>query len=59
MAFLLPRNIPSRNDIPGRLNLLGRSLRELPDEIIVWLEHDDDGEAYLLVLDPTLSLIHI
>ncbi len=58
MAFLLPENIPSRNDVPNRLNLVGRVLRDaLPDEVIVWLERDSTDDPYLLVLDPSCGVL--
>lgn len=59
MAFLLPQNIPTRNDIPDRLNLLGRVLRDAldgADEVIVWLEGRSGG-AHLLVLDPSCGIL--
>ena len=82
MAFLQPENIPSRNDVPARLQTVAKCLREfLPDEVTVWLEwtgdgerralrkefdqrqlegfadSDDDGEAYLVVLDPAAGIL--
>lgn len=59
MAFLLPQNIPSRNDISDRMNLLGRSLRDAlddADDVIVWLE-GRGAEAHLLVLDPACGIL--
>ena len=45
MAFLQPANIPSRNDVPARLQTVAKCLREfLPDEVTVWLERTVDGE---------------
>ena len=45
MAFLQPANIPSRNDVPARLQAVARCLREfLPDEVTVWLERTADGD---------------
>ncbi len=49
MAFLQPENIPSRNDLPQRLQLVARSLRDfLPEEVTVWLERTGDGDAAAL-----------
>ncbi len=49
MAFLQPANIPSRNDVPARLQAVARCLREfLPDEVTVWLERTGDGEGRAL-----------
>ena len=59
MAFLLPQNIPTRNDISARLNLAGRVLRDAlgdADEVIIWLEQRN-GEAHLLVLDPSCGIL--
>lgn len=59
MAFLLPQNIPSRNDISDRMNLLGRSLRDAladADDVTVWLE-GRGAEAHLLVLDPACGIL--
>ncbi len=61
MAYLLPENIPTRNDIPNPLNLLGGQLRDLlPDEVTVWLknaEGDSREDRYLLVLDPACGIL--
>lgn len=51
MAFLIPENIPSRNDIPRRLQSVARALREMPDEITVWMERPEGGERKALALD--------
>ena len=49
MAFLQPENIPSRNDVPARLQTVAKCLREfLPDEVTVWLEWTRDGERKAL-----------
>ena len=49
MAFLQPANIPSRNDVPARLQTVAKCLREfLPDEVTVWLERTGDGERRTL-----------
>lgn len=56
MAFLQPANIPSRNDLPQRLQQVAGALRDqLPDEVTVWLERTGDGESAALrrELDPT------
>lgn len=58
MAFLLPENIPTLNDISTRLNMVGKLMRDIaPDEVTVWLERDDREEAYLLVLDPSSGIL--
>ena len=49
MAFLQPANIPSRNDVPARLQTVAKCLREfLPDEVTVWLERTEHGERRAL-----------
>ena len=49
MAFLQPANIPSRNDVPARLQTVAKCLREfLPDEVTVWLERTGEGERRAL-----------
>ena len=49
VAFLQPANIPSRNDVPTRLQNVAKCLREfLPDEVTVWLERTGDGERRAL-----------
>lgn len=49
MAFLQPANIPSRNDVPARLQTVAKCLREfLPDDVTVWLERTGDGERLAL-----------
>ena len=49
VAFLQPANIPSRNDVPARLQTVAKCLREfLPDEVTVWLERTGDGERRAL-----------
>ena len=49
MAFLQPANLPSRNDVPARLQAVAKCLREfLPDEVTVWLEWTGDGEGRAL-----------
>ena len=79
MAFLQPRNLRSRNDIPARLQTVAKCLGDfLPDEVTVWLERtsegvrralrqefeqqqieglDDDGQSYLVVLDPAAGIV--
>lgn len=64
MAFLLPENIPSRNDISRRLQNVARAVRDhLPEEVTVWLreEKDEKGEAYrfLVLLDPAAGILVI
>lgn len=51
MAFLIPQNIPSRNDIPRRLQTVARAMRKLPEEITVWLERPTGGERRALALE--------
>ena len=49
MAFLQPENIPSRNDLPTRLQAVARALRDLlPDQVTVWLERTGDGDTVAL-----------
>ncbi len=49
MAFLQPKNIPSRNDLPARLQSVAKALREfLPDEVTVWLERTGQGDTAAL-----------
>ncbi len=49
MAFLQPENLASRSDVPDRLHVVVRHLRDhLPDEVTVWLERTGDGEAAAL-----------
>ena len=49
MAFLQPQNIPSRNDLPDRLQVVAKFLRDLlPDDVTVWLERTGDGDAAAL-----------
>lgn len=62
MAFLLPENIPSRNDISRRLQSVARAARDhLPEEATVWLreEKDEKGEGYrfLVLLDPAAGIL--
>ena len=46
MAYLQPENIPSRNDLPDRLQQVARAFRDLvADEVTVWLERTGDGEV--------------
>lgn len=52
MAFLIPQNIPSRNDLPARLQAVARALRDsLPHEAIVWLERSGTGDRAALALE--------
>ena len=49
MAFLQPQNIPSRNDLPDRVQVVAKLLRDLlPDDVTVWLERTGDGDAAAL-----------
>lgn len=49
MAFLQPRNLRSRNDIPARLQTVAKCLGEfLPDEVTVWLERTSESERRAL-----------
>ncbi|MDE0269006.1 MAG: HRDC domain-containing protein [Acidimicrobiaceae bacterium] len=46
MAFLHPKNLASRSDVPQRLQVVARALRDfLPDGVTVWLERTGDGDA--------------
>lgn len=57
MGFLIPKNIPSRNDVPELLQEIARCLRDMVDDsVTVWL-HETDGVAALLVLDPSAGLV--
>ena len=52
MAFLIPQNIPSRNDLPARLQTVARALRDfLPREVTVWLERTGTGDRATLALE--------
>lgn len=52
MAFLIPQNIPSRNDLPARLQTVARALRDcLPEEVTVWLERSGTGVRDTLALE--------
>lgn len=45
MAFLIPQNIPSRNDVPERLQTVARCLRDLlPEEVTVWLARTGESD---------------
>ena len=64
MAFLLPENIPSRNDISRRLQSVARAVRDhLPEEVTIWLreEKDEKGQAsrFLVLLDPAAGILVI
>lgn len=57
MAFLIPENLASRSDVPERLQMVARAFRDLLDEsVTAWLE-GDDGDPYLLVLDPARGIL--
>ena len=59
MAFLIPENIPSRSDLPDRLQEVARAFRDhAGDEVTVWLE-TVEGQAHLLVLDPMIGVFLI
>lgn len=51
MAFLIPQNIPSRNDLPASLQTVARALRDLPDEVTVWLERSGSGDRATLAAE--------
>lgn len=51
MAFLIPQNIPSRNDLPARLQTVARALRDLPEEVTVWLERSGTGDRATLAVE--------
>lgn len=52
MAFLHPKNIPSRPDVPDRLRKVARAFRDLlGDEVTVWLERTGHGETAALRRD--------
>lgn len=58
MAFLIPENIPSRSDLPERLQVAARALRDAADEdVTVWLEGESPDDKYLLVLDPRTGVL--
>lgn len=60
MAYLIPENIPSRNDVPESVQTVAGSFRDLvDDEVTVWLESDGAGDPTLLVLDPEAGLLSI
>ena len=57
MAFLIPENIASRSDIPATLQSVARAMRDdLPEDVTVWLDHEDEDEPYLTVLDPSIGI---
>jgi len=59
MAFLIPENLASRNDVPSGLQSVAKAMRDLlPDEVTVWLESDDAG-PYLVLLDPAAGVLVI
>ena len=60
MAFLLPRDIPSRSQLPARLRQVAAALRDFtPDEVTVWLRETENSAPYLVVLDPTAGIMVI
>lgn len=59
MGYLIPENIPSRNDIPSSVSEVAALLRDLmPDDVTIWLEGLGD-DAVLLLLDPAVGLLLI
>ena len=58
MGFLIPENIPSRNDVPELLQDVARCLRDMVDDsVTVWLHETDGAPQALLVLDPSAGLV--
>lgn len=58
MGFLIPENIPSRNDVPAPLQEVARYLRDMVDDsVTVWLHPTDHEADALLVLDPSAGLV--
>ncbi len=58
MGFLIPENIPSRNDVPKLLPEVARCLRDMVDDsVTVWLHPTDHEAVALLVLDPSAGLV--
>lgn len=59
MAFLLPENLPSRNNVSRRLQSVARAARDyLPEEVTVWLKEGEDHK-FLVLLDPTAGILVI
>ena len=58
MAFLLPKNIPSRSGVTSRLQQVAGALRDhAPDYVTVWLRETMGGLPYLVVLDPGAGIV--
>jgi hypothetical protein len=58
MAFLIPDNIASRDDLRSGLRSVAQFLRDaLPEEVTVWLEAERERDPYLLVLDPSCGVL--
>lgn len=59
MAFLLPENLPSRNNVSRRLQSVARAARDyLPEEVTVWLKEEKDHK-FLVLLDPAAGILVI
>lgn len=58
MAFLLPENLPSRNNVSRRLQSVARAARDhLPEEVTVWLKEEE--HKFLVLLDPAAGILVI
>ena len=58
MAFLLPENLPSRNNVSRRLQNVARAARDhLPEEVTVWLKEEE--HKFLVLLDPAAGILVI
>lgn len=58
MAYLIPENAASRSDIPASLQAVAAAVRDdLPDEVTVWLDQEEDADPYLIVLDPASGIV--
>ena len=58
MGFLIPENIPSRNDVPALLQEVARCLRDMVDDSVsVWLHPTNHEPVALLVLDPSAGVV--
>jgi hypothetical protein len=57
MAFLIPENIPTRDELSPTLQAVARCLRDdLAEQTTVWLDQDA-AEPYLTVLDPSAGVL--
>ncbi len=57
-AFLIPENIPTRDDLPSGLRGMAQALRDLlPEDVTVWLEDRDEQAPFLLILDPSCGVL--